>query len=77
MGREAGRDAFVSIRKEGPTHSYLVPLFVFYTGSDPSYTRCLHLLKNPFLYVRGYIAVHDGRIVLVKIHTPGSCRLPG
>ena len=48
MGREAGRDAFVSIRKEGPTHSYLVPLFVFYTGSDPSYTLCLHLLKIHF-----------------------------
>lgn len=48
MGREAVRDAFVSIRKEGPTHSYLVPLFVFYTGSDPSYTRCLHLLKIHF-----------------------------
>ena len=45
MGREDERGTFVSIRKEGPTLSYLVPLFVFYTGSDPSYTRCLHLLK--------------------------------
>lgn len=56
MGREAGRDASVSIRKEGPTHSYLVPLFVFYTGSDPSYTRCLHLLKIHF-FTSG---VHSG-----------------
>lgn len=48
MGREAGQDASVSIRKEGPTLSYLVPLFVFYTGSGPSYTRCLHLLKIHF-----------------------------
>lgn len=45
MGREARQDASVSIRKEGPTLSYLVPLFVFYTDSGPSYTRCLHLLK--------------------------------
>ena len=41
MGREARQDASVFIRKEGPTLSYLIPLFVFYTGSDPSYTRCL------------------------------------
>lgn len=48
MGREGKPGTSVSIRKEGPTHSYLVPLFVFYTGSDPSYTRCLHLLKIHF-----------------------------
>ncbi len=45
MGKEARQGTFVSIRKEGPTLSYLVPLSVSYTGSDPSYTRCLHLLK--------------------------------
>lgn len=30
MGREDERGTFVSIRKEGPTLSYLVPLFVVY-----------------------------------------------
>ena len=48
MGREGKPGTSVSIRKEGPTLSYLVPLFVFYTGSGPSYTRCLHLLKIHF-----------------------------